>query len=214
MISQPPGYAFSRGGPVQRTSITHILVCKPKRPTPSLTEFLEVEDHDLNYLNTVDGQRPFVSGHNRSVIAFSNLKLIVIWIFLKALSLFDHRPTSASVCHQSAFDRGRDGPSMVNQEDLSNDWRIFRRQRRGKRVDEDVEPSYSTLRVSSFDIWVAWAQIDLCILICSHHTKDNAESHRHTCLSQISKSPFWNPFAFVHSGFNSRLIATATNISL
>ena len=70
MISQPPGYAFSRGGPVQRTSITHILVCKPKRPTPSLTEFLEVEDHDLNYLNTVDGQRPFVSGHNRSV--FSN----------------------------------------------------------------------------------------------------------------------------------------------
>ena len=78
MISQPPGYAFSRGGPVQRTSITHILVCKPKRPTPSLTEFLEVEDHDLNYLNTVDGQRPFVSGHNRFVIAISNLKLIVI----------------------------------------------------------------------------------------------------------------------------------------
>ena len=78
MISQPPGYAFSRGGPVQRTSITHILVCKPKRPTPSLTEFLEVEDHDLNYLNTVDGQRPFVSGHNRFVITFSNLKLIVI----------------------------------------------------------------------------------------------------------------------------------------
>ena len=155
MISQPPGYAFSRGGPVQRTSITHILVCKPKRPTPSLTEFLEVEDHDLNYLNTVDGQRPFVSGHNRSVIAFSNLKLIVIWIFLKALSLFDHRPTSASVCHQSAFDRGRDGPSMVNQEDLPNDWRIFRRQRRGKRVDENVEPSYSTLHVSSYDIWVA-----------------------------------------------------------
>ena len=85
MISQPPGYAFSRGGPVQRTSITHILVCKPKRPTPSLTEFLEVEDHDLNYLNTVDGQRPFVSGHNRSAfflifendcnLSFSNSRL-------------------------------------------------------------------------------------------------------------------------------------------
>ena len=27
MIAQPPGYAFSRGGPVQRNSITHVLVC-------------------------------------------------------------------------------------------------------------------------------------------------------------------------------------------
>ena len=31
MISQPPGYAFSRNGPVQRTTITNILVCKPPR---------------------------------------------------------------------------------------------------------------------------------------------------------------------------------------
>lgn len=65
----------------------------------------------------------------------------------------------------------------------------------------------------------SWAQIDLCILIsvATVTPKTMLESpHRHTCLSssQISKSPFWNPFAFVHSGFNSRLIATATNISL
>jgi polycomb protein SUZ12 len=65
MISQPPGFAFSRCGPVQRTSITNILVCKPKRPKPSLTEFLEIEENDLNGPYTVDGQRPFVSGHNR-----------------------------------------------------------------------------------------------------------------------------------------------------
>ena len=135
-----------------------------------------------------------------SVIAFSNLKLIVIWIFLKALSLFDHRPTSASVCHQSAFDRGRDGPSMVNQEDLPNDWRIFRRQRRGKRVDEDVEPSYSTLHVSSFDIWVAWAQIDLCILICSHQRQCSRVSQTHLLESDF-KIALLEPFCIRSLGF-------------
>ena len=52
---------------MQRNSITHILVCKPKRPTPSLTEFLEIEESDLNIHYGVDGQRPFVSGHNRYI---------------------------------------------------------------------------------------------------------------------------------------------------
>ena len=66
MISQPPGYAFSRGGPVQRNSITNVLVCKPKRPLQSLTEFLEIEENDLNGPYDDNGsQRPFVSGHNR-----------------------------------------------------------------------------------------------------------------------------------------------------
>lgn len=49
----------------QRTPSTNILVCKPKRPAKSLSEFLEVEgDNDLNG-PYVDGQRPFVTGHNR-----------------------------------------------------------------------------------------------------------------------------------------------------
>ena len=65
LISQPPGFAFSRLGPVQRTPITHILVCKPKRGVAhSLTEFLEADgDNDIN--GPYDGQRPFVTGHNR-----------------------------------------------------------------------------------------------------------------------------------------------------
>ena len=63
MICQPPGFAFSRHGPVQRTSITNILVCKPKRNPHSLSEFLEIEENDLN--GPYDGQRPFVTGHNR-----------------------------------------------------------------------------------------------------------------------------------------------------
>lgn len=63
LINQPPGSAFSRFGPVQRTSITNILVCKPKRTQPSLSEFLEIEENDLN--GPYDGQRPYVSGHNR-----------------------------------------------------------------------------------------------------------------------------------------------------
>jgi len=75
MISQPPGYAFSRGGPVQRNSITHVLVCKPKRPVQSLTEFLEIEENDLNGPYDDNGsQRPFVSGHNR-LYHYSNTNL-------------------------------------------------------------------------------------------------------------------------------------------
>ena len=51
---------------MQRNSITHVLVCKPKRPKQSLTEFLEIEENDLNGPYNVDGsQRPFISGHNR-----------------------------------------------------------------------------------------------------------------------------------------------------
>jgi polycomb protein SUZ12 len=46
-INQPPGSAFSRFGPVQRTSITNVLVSKPKRTPPSLSEFLEIEENDL-----------------------------------------------------------------------------------------------------------------------------------------------------------------------
>ena len=78
MISQPPGFAFSRHGPVQRTSITNILVCKPKRNQPSLSEFLEIEENDLN--GPYDGQRPFVTGHNRyeDVYFFFNTFLIKI----------------------------------------------------------------------------------------------------------------------------------------
>jgi len=40
-----------------------VQVSKPKRNPPSLSEFLEIEDNDLN--GPYDGQRPFVTGHNR-----------------------------------------------------------------------------------------------------------------------------------------------------
>ena len=63
MICQPPGYAFSRNGPVQRTSITNILVFKPVRAPGSLSEFLEIENDD--HSGPYENQRPFVSGHNR-----------------------------------------------------------------------------------------------------------------------------------------------------
>ena len=82
MISQPPGFAFSRHGPVQRTSITNILVCKPKRNPHSLSEFLEIEENDLN--GPYDGQRPFVTGHNRQekvcYKSNDNVKCIIIYI--------------------------------------------------------------------------------------------------------------------------------------
>lgn len=59
LISQPSVCGFSRNGPVRRASVTHILVCHPKRPKPSLSEFLELDDCEY------DGQRPFITGHNR-----------------------------------------------------------------------------------------------------------------------------------------------------
>uniref|UniRef100_A0A8C5G7W5 Polycomb protein VEFS-Box domain-containing protein n=1 Tax=Gouania willdenowi TaxID=441366 RepID=A0A8C5G7W5_GOUWI len=58
-IHSQPGFAFSRNGPVKRTAVTHILVCRPKRIKPSLSEFLESEDGEL------EQQRTYVSGHNR-----------------------------------------------------------------------------------------------------------------------------------------------------
>ncbi|KAL4647993.1 polycomb protein suz12-B-like isoform X2 [Arapaima gigas] len=58
-IHSQSGFAFSRNGPVKRTAVTHLLVCRPKRTKPSLSEFLEPEDGEL------EQQRTYVSGHNR-----------------------------------------------------------------------------------------------------------------------------------------------------
>lgn len=58
-IHNQPGFAFSRNGPVKRTSVTHVLTCRPKRTKPSLSEFLESEDGDR------EQQRTYISGHNR-----------------------------------------------------------------------------------------------------------------------------------------------------
>ncbi|KAJ8001927.1 hypothetical protein DPEC_G00174490 [Dallia pectoralis] len=58
-IHSQPGFAFSHNGPVKRTAVTHVLVCRPKRTKPSLSEFLESEDGEL------EQQRTYVSGHNR-----------------------------------------------------------------------------------------------------------------------------------------------------
>ena len=72
VINQPPGYAFARFGPVRRAVSTSILVCKPVRPKPSLSEFLEVDGEKNDgsgggggINGQFDGQRPFVTGHNR-----------------------------------------------------------------------------------------------------------------------------------------------------
>ncbi|KAG8042302.1 hypothetical protein G9C98_004936 [Cotesia typhae] len=59
LISQPSGVAFSRTGPTRRTSVTNILVCRPKRTKPSLSEFLELDENEF------ESQRPYITGHNR-----------------------------------------------------------------------------------------------------------------------------------------------------
>jgi polycomb protein SUZ12 len=52
--------SFSRTGPVQRTSVTNILVCRPRRGIkPSLSEFIELDEAEYEI------QRPYITGHNR-----------------------------------------------------------------------------------------------------------------------------------------------------
>lgn len=59
LISQPSNSVYTRGGPTRRASVTNILVCKPKRTKPTLTEFLEIDENEL------ENQRPYITGHNR-----------------------------------------------------------------------------------------------------------------------------------------------------
>ncbi|XP_058458793.1 polycomb protein suz12-B isoform X2 [Malaya genurostris] len=51
--------AFSRRGPVRRTVVTNLLVCRPRRQKHSLVEFIECDENEF------DSQRPFITGHNR-----------------------------------------------------------------------------------------------------------------------------------------------------
>ncbi|XP_024884255.1 polycomb protein suz12-B isoform X2 [Temnothorax curvispinosus] len=46
-------------GPTRRTSVTNIVVCRPKRTKPSLSEFLELDENEF------ESQRPYITGHNR-----------------------------------------------------------------------------------------------------------------------------------------------------
>lgn len=51
--------AFSRRGPVRRTIVTNLLVCRPRRQKHSITEFIECDENEF------DSQRPYITGHNR-----------------------------------------------------------------------------------------------------------------------------------------------------
>lgn len=55
----PAGSAFSATGPVRRISVTQLLVCHPRRTKPSLNEFLELDENEMN------SQRPYITGHTR-----------------------------------------------------------------------------------------------------------------------------------------------------
>lgn len=59
LISQPSKVSYSRTGPTRRTSVTNIVVCRPKRPKPSLSEFLELDENEF------ENSRPYITGHNR-----------------------------------------------------------------------------------------------------------------------------------------------------
>jgi len=54
------GYAFSRSDPVRRTPVTHVMVYRPRRPPPTLSEFQDTESDTGGQLH-----RQLVQGHNR-----------------------------------------------------------------------------------------------------------------------------------------------------
>uniref|UniRef100_A0A1I8P8F2 Uncharacterized protein n=1 Tax=Stomoxys calcitrans TaxID=35570 RepID=A0A1I8P8F2_STOCA len=59
-LAGPSGCSFARTcGPVRRTSVTNLLVCRPRRQKTCLDEFLELDEDDLS------NQRPYITGHNR-----------------------------------------------------------------------------------------------------------------------------------------------------
>lgn len=53
------GFTFAKSEPVRRTVVTNLLVCRPKRPKPQLSEFSEIDEPEIQ------NPRPFISGHNR-----------------------------------------------------------------------------------------------------------------------------------------------------
>ncbi|KAL7634211.1 UNVERIFIED_CONTAM: hypothetical protein RMT77_015540 [Armadillidium vulgare] len=59
LVVTPSGCSFSRSGPTRRSPTTSVLVCLPKRPKPSLSEFLEQDDNDFEL------PRSYILGHNR-----------------------------------------------------------------------------------------------------------------------------------------------------
>lgn len=54
-----PGGFSRNAGPVRRSTVTNILVCRPRRTKPSLSEFLETDENEF------DSKRPYITGHNR-----------------------------------------------------------------------------------------------------------------------------------------------------
>lgn len=59
-LAGPSGCSFARTcGPVRRTSVTNLLVCRPRRQKTCLDEFLVLDEDDLS------NQRPYITGHNR-----------------------------------------------------------------------------------------------------------------------------------------------------
>lgn len=59
-LAGPSGCSFARTcGPVRRTTVTNLLVCRPRRQKAGLDEFLVLDEDDLS------NQRPYITGHNR-----------------------------------------------------------------------------------------------------------------------------------------------------
>lgn len=54
-----PTIGYSRRGPVRRTVVTNLLVCRPRRQKPSLSEFIDTDENEF------DSQRPYITGHSR-----------------------------------------------------------------------------------------------------------------------------------------------------
>ena len=82
------------------------------------------------------------------VMFWSTIFLLLIF---QVIPLFQYQFTSTSICYQPTCSWRYGGSTLVNYQNLSNDWWVFRCQRRRKRIHQNVEYPRSAFHVSQ--IW-------------------------------------------------------------
>ena len=106
------------------------------------------------YLTINHIRKSLINGCQRSVffeslraMFWSAIFLLLIFLF-QVIPLFQYQFTSTSICYQPTCSWRYGGSTLVNYQNLSNDWWVFRCQWRGKRIHQNVEYPCSAFHVS------------------------------------------------------------------
>uniref|UniRef100_A0A182WDX5 C2H2-type domain-containing protein n=1 Tax=Anopheles minimus TaxID=112268 RepID=A0A182WDX5_9DIPT len=78
-----PPTAYTVRDPLRRTVVTNLLVCRPRRPKPSLAEFIDNDENEF------DSQRPYITGHSRELDIDSEGESDPLWLQQKTMQMID-----------------------------------------------------------------------------------------------------------------------------